>query len=145
MDCMDQYGGIMEVGQATIMNKREITDVEALGYIIPKEAKETIFNSKAKAEAFMICEVGRVPERLGIDMPGNIPGHLVASFLKGFGVNVVTKTMYPNQEFWRNGFYIYKDGDLKFFISIPLQRVGRVTQGGKIVIQEPVWVVRSNV
>lgn len=125
-----------------VLNQEEARDIDALDWLL-KKAKLFRFGKKAEAEAFVIMNIGNAPERLGVQVPQISSPEMLKAYLLGQGVNVVPKRYPLKEDFWRNGYYIYKDGELKIFISIPLQCAGRVEQGGTIKINgEPEWHVR---
>ena len=102
-----------------VFSAREAEDVIALEWLMKTELKTKIFDKHDEAVRFGAWCLGMIPLKLGVVMPQNIPSDLVPPFLKSFGV-VIKKKMYPEEDrTWRNGFYIYKDNDIKYFVSFP--------------------------
>ena len=102
-----------------VFSEREALDVLALEWLMKAELKTHAYLTFAEAVRYAAWCLGKIPEKLGTQIPQNMPGDLIDPFLKGVGV-VIKKKAYPEADkLWRNGFYVYKNKEIKYFVSFP--------------------------
>lgn len=129
-----------------VFNKDEAKDIDALEWIMPKEAKVHKFPNQVTAMGFIARCIAAVPPKLGAIVPANIPQELVNPLLKGYGITHKKQTFPLKTDFWRNGWYFYQNGELRFFISFPMLYMGKMSMGGKVVMaKDTEYHVRTNV
>jgi len=116
-------------------------DVENLEYIIQKQCKEHLFpNGTTAAEFVSKCLFKRL-RKLGVKVNGQIDERFVEAMLEKHNVKVENRRYEEEQDKWREGIYIYKDGEIVGFISQPTH----VRSEGNVFLMTPQVSVKTNI
>ncbi|MHC4417212.1 MAG: hypothetical protein ACYSU6_01355 [Planctomycetota bacterium] len=87
-----------------------------------KGASSYFFISMSQALKFVHACMKKTLDRLGVKVRPDSEPRFVDRMLKNRKVQVEHRNKYKGVDGWRNGIYIYKDGELIAFISTVLKR-----------------------
>ena len=83
-----------------------------------KNCKRYRFYSAKEANVFLFTTLDSTLKWLGVDFDDRPPAHVVANRLKAAGIQIEDRTEYRgDHNKWRNGVYVYKNGELVAFVS----------------------------
>lgn len=116
-------------------------DVENLEYIIQKQCKEYLFDSGTKAAEFVGKCLFKRLRKLGVKVDGQIDDRFVDAMLKKHNVKVENRRYDQEDEKWKDGIYVYKDGEIVGFISQPRPQRSE----GTVFLLSPQVSVKTNI
>lgn len=87
-----------------------------------RNADRFFFYSLVSAQRFVGACMKNTMDYIGVKIRPNMHEKMVDRLLKSHKVQVEHRNKYQDEDAWRNGIYIYKNGELVAFISTVLER-----------------------
>ena len=116
-------------------------DIANLEHVIHKQCKEHLFASGTAAAEFVSKCLFKRLRKLGVKVNGQIDQRFVDAMLEKHNVKVENRRYEEEQDKWREGIYIYKDGEIVGFISQPTPQRSE----GNVFLLSPQVSVKTNI
>ena len=116
-------------------------DIANLEHVIHKQCKEHLFASGTAAAEFVGHCLFKRLRKLGVKVNERIDERFVDAMLRKNNVKVENRRYTDEEDKWREGIYIYKDGEIVGFISQPTH----VRSEGNVFQLSPQVSVKTNI
>lgn len=113
---MNQYDLI----KGTAQDEKEATNLQ---YLILKKAKTFTFSGTGVDEVARIARQFQAKmllsaiNRVGCDINMRLPNQALDELLQRGGAKIENRQFYSGTDSWRNGFYVFRNDEVAFFIS----------------------------
>lgn len=103
------------------LDENESNDNEMAKYAV-KNAKRYFFTTPVKAQAFMGKCIQMTLIRCGLIIEPGMPADLVQGRMEANKIQIENRNgLYHGDDIWKSGLYIFKEGELVAFVSLPMQ------------------------